>query len=96
MGSSELPTLQQRLLAHGRAASTPFVLVENGSRPEQRVVTGTLSTLVERAAAHEVRSPALLIIGEVASLATSLAWFGSPPLGAAQSLQPRLPETLTA
>jgi uroporphyrin-III C-methyltransferase/precorrin-2 dehydrogenase/sirohydrochlorin ferrochelatase len=92
MGSSELPTLQQRLLTHGRAASTPFVLVENGSRPEQRVVTGTLSTLVERAAAHDVRSPALLIIGEVASLATSLAWFGSPPLGAA----PPLPETLTA
>jgi uroporphyrin-III C-methyltransferase/precorrin-2 dehydrogenase/sirohydrochlorin ferrochelatase len=30
-----------------------------------------------------VRPPALLILGEVAALATSLAWFGQPPLGAA-------------
>lgn len=96
MGTSELPALQQQLLAHGRAATTPFALVENGSRPEQRVVTGTLSTLVERAAEHQVRSPALLIIGEVASLATSLAWFGPPPLGSAQPLPSRLPETLMA
>jgi len=83
MGTSELPVIQQRLLAHGRAAATPFALVENGSRPEQRVITGTLATLAERAAAYEVRSPALLIIGEVAALANTLAWFGRPPLGVA-------------
>ncbi|WP_430389577.1 siroheme synthase CysG [Dyella sp. 20L07] len=83
MGTSELPILQQQLLAHGRVASTPFALVENGSRPEQRVVTGRLDALVERATQHEVRSPALLIIGEVAALASSLAWFGRPPLAAA-------------
>lgn len=93
MGTSELPVLQAHLLAHGRAASTPFAIVENGSRPEQRVITGTLSTLVERAADHDVRSPALLIIGEVAQLATTLAWFGRPPVGAVPS---RLPRALTA
>jgi uroporphyrin-III C-methyltransferase/precorrin-2 dehydrogenase/sirohydrochlorin ferrochelatase len=82
MGVGELATLREQLLAHGRAASTPFALVENGSRPEQRVVTGTLATLPERAAAHAVRSPALLILGEVAALAGALAWFGQPPLGA--------------
>ena len=82
MGVAELGTLQTRLIAHGRAASTPFALVENGSRPEQRVVTGTLAHLAERALSHGVSSPALLILGEVASLATSLAWFGQPPLGA--------------
>jgi uroporphyrin-III C-methyltransferase / precorrin-2 dehydrogenase / sirohydrochlorin ferrochelatase len=92
MGTSELPALQQQLLTHGRASTTPFALVENGTRAEQRVITGTLSTLVESAAAHEVRSPALLIIGEVASLASQLAWFGRPPLGIARCL----PEALTA
>ncbi|EIM03426.1 siroheme synthase CysG [Rhodanobacter denitrificans] len=83
MGVAELTTLQARLLKHGRAPSTPFALVENGSLPQQRVVTGSLANMVERAAFHAVRSPALLILGEVASLATSLAWFGAPPLGAA-------------
>jgi uroporphyrin-III C-methyltransferase/precorrin-2 dehydrogenase/sirohydrochlorin ferrochelatase len=86
MGTSELPVIQQRLIAHGRSASTPFALVENGSRPEQRVITGTLGSLAERAAASEVRSPALLIIGEVAALAHTLAWFGRPPVDAAPPL----------
>ncbi|MBB6187675.1 siroheme synthase CysG [Rhodanobacter sp. MP7CTX1] len=83
MGVGELGVLQARLIQHGRAASTPFALIENGSRAEQRVVTGTLAQLAERAAGHAVRSPALLILGEVAALATSLAWFGQHPLGAA-------------
>jgi len=74
--------MQARLIAHGRASSTPFALVENGSRAEQRVITGTLANLAERAVFHAVRSPALLILGEVAALAPSLAWFGPPPLGA--------------
>lgn len=82
MGVAELGTLQSRLIGHGRAESTPFALVENGSRREQRVVTGTLAHLAERALAHGVQSPALLILGEVAALATTLAWFGQAPLGA--------------
>jgi uroporphyrin-III C-methyltransferase/precorrin-2 dehydrogenase/sirohydrochlorin ferrochelatase len=82
MGVGELDALRTRLLQQGRAASTPFALIENGSRAEQRVITGTLTHLAERAAAHAVRSPALLILGEVAALANSLAWFGQPPLGA--------------
>lgn len=82
MGVAELGELRARLIERGRAPSTPFALIENGSRPEQRVITGTLANLAERAAFHAVRSPALLILGEVAALATSLAWFGPPPLGA--------------
>ena len=82
MGVAELGELRARLIERGREPSTPFALIENGSRPEQRVITGTLANLAERAAFHAVRSPALLILGEVAALAASLAWFGPPPLGA--------------
>jgi uroporphyrin-III C-methyltransferase/precorrin-2 dehydrogenase/sirohydrochlorin ferrochelatase len=84
MGVSQLETFQQRLIAHGRAASTPFALVENGSRPQQRVITGTLGQLARRAVQQSVQSPALLILGEVAALAESLAWFGAPPVGERQ------------
>lgn len=80
MGVAQLEAFQQRLIAHGRAASTPFALVENGSRPEQRVVSGTLGQLARRATEQAVKSPALLILGEVAALAGSLAWFGAPPV----------------
>lgn len=81
MGVAGLEALRERLLAAGRNPSTPFALVENGSRPEQRVVTGTLADLPDTARAHDVASPALLILGEVAGLAAQLHWFGAAPLG---------------
>ncbi|RJU10230.1 uroporphyrinogen-III C-methyltransferase [Xanthomonas campestris] len=80
MGVAGLDSIQQRLLQAGRAADTPFALVENGSRPEQRVVTGTLSQLAATARLHAVHSPALLILGDVAALSQSLHWFGAAPL----------------
>ncbi|MFC3551044.1 siroheme synthase CysG [Lysobacter cavernae] len=86
MGVAGLDALSAKLIAHGRAASTPFALVENGSRAQQRVITGTLAQLGERARVHAVQSPALLIVGEVAALAETLHWFGDKPLGAATTL----------
>ncbi|MFC5569691.1 siroheme synthase CysG [Lysobacter yangpyeongensis] len=83
MGVSALEGIRDRLVAHGRAATTPFAIVENGTRPEQRVVTGTLAALPELARFHCVGAPALLFIGEVAALAADLHWFGSEPLTAA-------------
>ena len=83
MGVAGLDTIRDRLIAHGRAPDTPFALIENGSRPEQRVIAGTLADLPELARLHSVRSPALLILGEVAALAWKLHWFGAAPLGMA-------------
>ncbi len=86
MGVAGLDGIQQRLLQAGRAPTTPFALVENGSRPQQRVITGTLATLAVTAQLHAVRAPALLILGEVAALAQTLHWFGAAPLGAPPAL----------
>jgi uroporphyrin-III C-methyltransferase / precorrin-2 dehydrogenase / sirohydrochlorin ferrochelatase len=80
MGVSELATLQAGLIEHGRAPETPFALIENGSRADQRVITGTLANLVASAAQHAVCSPALLILGDVAALAQRLSWFGAEPV----------------
>lgn len=79
MGVQGLDTIRDHLIAHGRAPTTPFALIENGSRANQRVVLGRLADLPERAADQRVRSPALLILGEVAALARSLHWFGPAP-----------------
>jgi uroporphyrin-III C-methyltransferase/precorrin-2 dehydrogenase/sirohydrochlorin ferrochelatase len=76
MGVSQLESLSRRLQAHGRPAATPFALVENGSRPEQRVLTGRLEDLAGLAREHDIRAPALLIVGSVAALANELHWFG--------------------
>ncbi|MGY1410953.1 siroheme synthase CysG [Luteimonas sp. A611] len=81
MGVSRLDTVQAQLIAHGRAPDTPFALIENGTRPQQRVVNGRLTDLSHLARHHAVQSPALLIVGEVAGLAGALHWFGAAPLG---------------
>ena len=80
MGVGGLETLRERLLLAGVSPVLPFALVENGSRPQQRVIAGTLATLPETARHHQVQSPALLILGEVAALAGTLHWFGTAPL----------------
>ena len=82
MGVGTLETLVRELVAHGREPSTPVAFVENGSRPTQRVLVGTLASAVDLAAEHRLESPALLIVGEVAALARTLSWFGTAPLTA--------------
>ena len=79
MGVAGLATIRSQLVAHGRAPSTPVAVVENGSRPEQRVTLTTLGELDAVARDGGIRSPALVIVGEVAALAGQLHWFGAAP-----------------
>lgn len=97
MGVAGLEKVRERLLLAGAAPHLPFALVENGSRPQQRVITGTLASLPESARHHRVQSPALLILGEVAALADSLHWFGAAPLAAPErSANPQHSDNLGA
>jgi uroporphyrin-III C-methyltransferase/precorrin-2 dehydrogenase/sirohydrochlorin ferrochelatase len=77
MGLMKSAHIQLQLLQAGRAASTPVAILENGTRPDQRVVTGTLAELAELISKHQIQSPALLVIGEVVSLQQQLAWYGA-------------------
>jgi uroporphyrin-III C-methyltransferase/precorrin-2 dehydrogenase/sirohydrochlorin ferrochelatase len=79
MGVAGLATIRDRLLRHGRDAATPVAIVENGSRPDQRVTLATLDALEELAACGGIQSPALLVVGEVTALAGRLHWFGNAP-----------------
>jgi uroporphyrin-III C-methyltransferase/precorrin-2 dehydrogenase/sirohydrochlorin ferrochelatase len=69
MGVGELDALSRSLIADGRDAATPCVLVENASLPQQRTVAGTLAELPALARENGIRAPALLIVGEVAAQA---------------------------
>jgi uroporphyrin-III C-methyltransferase len=75
MGVKNLPHIAARLMEHGRAAQTPVAIIEQGSTAEQRVVQDALAAIAETAKVAQVRSPAIIIIGEVAALAQEIAWF---------------------
>ena len=80
MGVAHLPAIVEQLVSHGRGAGTPAALVERGTHPSQRVVAGTLGSIVGLAEQHDVRAPALLVIGEVVDLRETLRWFDNRPL----------------
>ena len=69
MGVAQLPRIVARLLEAGGSPALPAALVERGSLAEQRVVRGSISTIVQIARDEQIAPPALLIVGEVASLA---------------------------
>ena len=55
--------IQGRLLMHGAAPGTPVTIVENASRPDQRIVAATLATLPAILAEADMTGPALLMYG---------------------------------
>nr|A4XUX3.1 RecName: Full=Siroheme synthase; Includes: RecName: Full=Uroporphyrinogen-III C-methyltransferase; Short=Urogen III methylase; AltName: Full=SUMT; AltName: Full=Uroporphyrinogen III methylase; Short=UROM; Includes: RecName: Full=Precorrin-2 dehydrogenase; Includes: RecName: Full=Sirohydrochlorin ferrochelatase [Pseudomonas mendocina ymp] len=75
MGLVGLYGICEQLIAHGRSAATPAALVQQGTTQNQRVFTGTLETLPQLVAQHEVHAPTLVIVGEVVTLRDKLAWF---------------------
>jgi uroporphyrin-III C-methyltransferase / precorrin-2 dehydrogenase / sirohydrochlorin ferrochelatase len=72
MGATEAAAVRDRLLDAGTAPTTPVAIVENGTRPNERVSTGRLADLARLAALHVSRGdagPSLIIVGDVAAFA---------------------------
>jgi len=80
MGVRTLPDVARELVAGGRAAHTPAAVVERGTYPGQRVVTGTLETIAERAREASVSAPAITIVGDVVRLRDEIEWLERRPL----------------
>ncbi|WP_394178402.1 uroporphyrinogen-III C-methyltransferase [Marinomonas posidonica] len=76
MGLTGLQDISQSLLKFGMSATMPVAVVEKGTSKAQRVFTSTISEVYQVATDNEVKSPALLIIGEVVTLQDRLAWYG--------------------
>jgi len=75
MGLIKAEHLVTQLIRHGKDPAVPVAIIENGTRPEQRTITGQLQHLTAMIDDHDIKSPALIIIGEVAAYAQQLDWF---------------------
>ena len=78
MGVESLPEISARLQEFGRSPDTPVALVQWGTWTRQRVVTGTLVTIVEEVRRAKLTPPAVCVVGEVVKLRESLRWFDDP------------------
>ena len=63
------------LVEGGRHPATPAAVVENGTNAGQRVITAELGRLAGAANEAGVKSPALVVVGEVVTLRDRIAWF---------------------
>jgi len=77
MGLARVEQISAQLVAHGAANTLPAAVIAQGTLQDQRVITATLATIAAAAAASNIQSPALLVVGEVVSLHASLAWFNT-------------------
>jgi uroporphyrin-III C-methyltransferase len=68
MGVGHLARIVTSLLTAGRNPETPVAVIENGTLPEQRIVTATLADIVPAARRTGIGAPATIVIGEVVRL----------------------------
>lgn len=65
MGVATSDAIAEKLMADGLAPDMPVAVIENAARPTMRVLRGALAGLGALVAEHKVKSPALIVIGEV-------------------------------
>ena len=80
MGVENLSKIVAKLLRYGRPSATPVAIIMNGTRVNQRTITGTLADIVILAEKEEVKPPAIIIVGEVVKLREKIRWFDNRPL----------------
>ena len=80
MGVAHLRQIVDRLIAHGRDPQTSVSLIRVGTTPQQHVVQGTLTDIVQKVEAAQLKSPAVIVVGEVNRLREQLRWFDTKPL----------------
>ena len=89
MGVGRLAQIAAALVAAGRPPTTPVALVQQGSTPRQRTVTGTLADIARRREEAGLTNPAMIVVGEVVGLRDELQWFENRPLHGVSVLVPR-------
>jgi len=71
MGADRAEQTAANLIAAGRSPETPVAIVENGSRPDERVINGVLGDLGGLVARSSLTGPALLFVGECAAFSAA-------------------------
>lgn len=75
MGLSSLKVLSEGFANHGVDPNTPAAIIDNGTRPNQRIITGTIADLYQKATDAKFTGPSIIIIGGVVTLREKLGWF---------------------
>lgn len=74
MGVKNLSEICNNLIKYGKSSTTPAAVVEKGTTPSQRTVSGTLMDIAQKVKEAGIKSPAVTVIGGVVNLREKLEW----------------------
>jgi uroporphyrin-III C-methyltransferase / precorrin-2 dehydrogenase / sirohydrochlorin ferrochelatase len=73
MAAERLGPIAAALVRHGRPPTTPVAVIADGTLPTQRTINATLQTVASQAAAAGIRPPAVVVVGDVVTVAAQAA-----------------------
>jgi uroporphyrin-III C-methyltransferase len=74
MGLQNLSRIMNRLRTEGCPSDCPVALIQSGTLPEQKIVTGSVATIARVAEQSGIGSPAIIVVGRVAALRNDFSW----------------------
>ncbi len=80
MGYKNLDSITGNIINAGKSKDTPCAVIQEGTTLNQKVATGTLSDINEAVKKEGLKSPLILIVGNVVKLRGTLNWFERRPL----------------
>jgi uroporphyrinogen III methyltransferase/synthase len=80
MGLHRIGQIVQALVDAGKDPETPACVISRATTPMQQTVSAPLRALPEKAIAHGLHAPSLIIIGECVNQREQIAWFEKRPL----------------
>ena len=96
MGVGNLPFICENLIAHGKPATTPVILIQWGTFGRQKTLQGTLADISAKVREAKFSNPAIILVGEVISLREKISWFEKMPLYGRQILLARTGESVSS
>lgn len=72
MGMKNLEKICEGLVENGKNIDTPVAIIHWATHPNQQVVTGNLSNIVNEVKKHNITSPSLIVVGDVVKLREKL------------------------
>lgn len=80
MGVASLKIIVSELINNEKDKKTPCAILEKGTTSKQRKIVATLDTICELADKENIKSPSIIVVGDVCSLSNKFDWYVKKPL----------------
>jgi len=74
MGLSRIGIICKQLIEGGMNKKTPVAVIQEGTTPQQKMITGNVSNISKLVTQKNIRPPSIIIIGKVVNLSKTIGW----------------------